>query len=75
MVPFSFLALGLAFWKRSLIMGLGVILLMATGKIAWSIYNAGAAAHSIVFPAVAGLAFCLFLIYFGFKKLAKKSST
>lgn len=36
-VPISLFALGLAFWKRSLLMGLGVVILMATGKVIWSI--------------------------------------
>ncbi|UWX56338.1 hypothetical protein NYZ99_09120 [Maribacter litopenaei] len=41
-IPISFIALGLAFWKRSLIMGIGVVVLMATGKMVRSIQNAGA---------------------------------
>lgn len=71
-VPFSFIALGLAFWKRSLYIGLGVIVLMATGKIIWSIQNAGEAGKSIVIPAIVGLVLCIGLILFGFKKLEKK---
>jgi len=39
-IPVSFIALGLAFWKRSIFMGLGVVILMATGKIVWTIQNA-----------------------------------
>lgn len=65
-VPISFIALGLAFWKRSLWMGLGVVVLMATGKIIWSIQNAGEAGNSIIIPAVAGLLFCCGLIFCGF---------
>lgn len=71
-VPISFFALGLAFWKRSLFMGLGVVVLMATGKIIWSIQNAGQAGKSIIIPALLGLIICLVFIYFGFKKLEKK---
>lgn len=74
-VPVSFIALGLAFWKRSLIMGLGVVVLMATGKIIWSIYNAGEAGKSIIVPALVGLLLCVSLIYYGFKKLEKKKTT
>ncbi len=70
-VPVSFFALGLAFWKRSLLMGLGVIVLMATGKIVWSIYNAGEAGKSILVPAIIGLVFCVLLIYYGFRRLEK----
>ncbi|MCV9388571.1 hypothetical protein [Reichenbachiella ulvae] len=71
-IPISFIALGLAFWKRSLVMGLGVIVLMATGKIVWSIQNAGESGKSILIPAILGLLICSGLIYYGFKKLEKK---
>ncbi len=72
-VPLSFFALGLAFWKRSLLMGLGVVVLMATGKIIWSIQNAGEAGKSILVPAVVGLFVCTGLIYFGFRRLEKNN--
>lgn len=71
-IPISFIVLGLAFWKRSLLMALGVIVLMATGKIIWSIYNTGEAGKSIIIPAVIGLLLCCGLIFYGFKKLDKK---
>lgn len=71
-VPVSFVALGLAFWKRSLWMGLGVVVLMATGKIIWSIYNAGESGKSILVPAIIGLGLCVALIYFGYRRLEKR---
>lgn len=71
-IPLSFFALGLSFWKRSLLMGLGVVALMATGKIVWSIQNAGESGKSIIIPAVVGLAICIGLIFYGFKRLEKK---
>ncbi len=74
-VPASFIALGLAFWKRSLFIGLGVVALMATGKVVWSIQNAGDAGKSILIPAIVGLLLCGGLIFFGFKRLEKKKST
>lgn len=74
-VPFSFFALGLAFWKRSLIMGLAVVVLMATGKIVWSIANAGEAGKSIVVPAMVGLIICIGLLIYGFKRLEKRNSS
>ncbi len=74
-VPLSFAALGLAFWKRSLLMGLGVVVLMATGKIAWSVQNAGEAGKSILLPAVIGLVLCLALIILGFKRLEKSNTS
>ncbi len=70
-VPVSFIALGIAFWKRSLIIGLGVVVLMATGKIVWSIQNAGESGKSILIPAILGLLICIGLIYYGFRKLER----
>jgi len=70
-VPVSFFALGIAFWKRSLIIGLGVVVLMATGKIVWSIQNAGESGKSIIIPAILGLLICIGLIYYGFRKLER----
>ena len=63
---------GLASWKRSIWMGLGVVVLMATGKIVWSIQNAGESDRSIVAPALIGLFICAGLINFGFKRLERK---
>jgi hypothetical protein len=51
---------------------LGVVALMATGKILWSIYNAGESGKSIIIPAIVGLIICIGLIYFGFKRIEKK---
>ncbi|MBS1748697.1 MAG: hypothetical protein JST63_02210 [Bacteroidetes bacterium] len=73
-VPVSFIVLGLAFWKRSLLMGLSVVVLMATGKIVWSIYNAGEAGKAILIPAIIGLILCVILIYYGFKRLEKNKN-
>jgi hypothetical protein len=74
-VPISFFLLGLACWKRSIFMGLGVITLMATGKIIWSIQNAGESGKSIIIPAILGLIICSGLIFYGFKRLEKKKNT
>ncbi|HLT06460.1 MAG TPA: hypothetical protein VK014_02980 [Cyclobacteriaceae bacterium] len=74
-VPLSFLALGLAFWKRSLWIGLAVVVLMATGKIIWSVQHAGEAGKSILTPAVVGLGICIVLIYYGFKRLERKRTS
>jgi hypothetical protein len=71
-VPASFTVLGLAFWKRSLWMGLGVIVLMATGKIIWSIQNAGESGKSIIVPAIIGLLICSGFIVYGWMHLKKK---
>ncbi|MBW8199761.1 hypothetical protein [Flagellimonas abyssi] len=71
-IPISFIALGLAFWKRSVIMGIAVVVLMATGKMVWSIQNAGESGKSILIPAILGLLICCGLIFYGFKRLEKK---
>ncbi|WP_417372217.1 hypothetical protein [Gelidibacter japonicus] len=71
-IPISFIALGLAFWKRSVIMGIAVVVLMATGKMVWSIQNAGESGKSILIPAILGLFICCGLIFYGFKRLEKK---
>jgi len=78
-VPLSFFALGLAFWKHSLSLGLVVIVLIALGKMAWSVGYAGDSGKSIIVPAIVGLSACLGFIYLGFKilksdKTAKKQS-
>jgi hypothetical protein len=70
-VPMSFAILALAFWQRSLWIGLTVVILMATGKIFWSIFNTGELGKSIIIPAVIGLVICFGLICFGFKRLEK----
>ncbi|WP_226670358.1 hypothetical protein [Metabacillus litoralis] len=71
LVPISFLLLGLGFWKRNLWIGLSVIIMMAFGKMMWSIFSAGESGKSIMIPAIVGLLLCVFFIYWGFKKLEK----
>ncbi|PZX46507.1 hypothetical protein [Algoriphagus chordae] len=71
-IPISLIALGLAFWKRSVIIGIAVVVLMATGKMVWSIQNAGESGKSILTPAMLGLLICCGLIFYGFRRLEKK---
>ncbi|MDZ5472820.1 hypothetical protein SM124_13895 [Bacillus sp. 31A1R] len=73
LVPFSLTALALAFWKRNLWIGLTVLVLIAVGKMTWSVTSAGDAGKSIFIPALVGLFLCIFLIYWGFKKAQKKN--
>jgi hypothetical protein len=70
-VPVSFAVLGFAFWKRSMWIGLAIVVLMATGKVVWSIQHAGESGKSIVIPAVFGLLICFGLIVYGFNRLEK----
>lgn len=72
-IPISFIALGYAFWKRSLFIGIGIVILMSIGKIVWSIQNAGESGKSILIPAIIGLVICCGLMYFSFKKLENKN--
>lgn len=72
-IPISFFLLGLAFWKRSLLLGISVLIMMATGKMIWSVQNAGESGKSIFVPAIVGLTLCIVILYFGFKRLEKKN--
>lgn len=71
-VPVSFFLLGLACWKRSLLIGIGVLVLMATGKVIWSIQNAGEAGMAVILPAVVGLLICSGLIFYSYKRRKRK---
>lgn len=71
-IPISLFSLGMAFWKRSLFIGIGVVILIATGKIIWSIQNAGESGKSILIPAIIGLIICCGVMFYGFKKLENK---
>jgi hypothetical protein len=72
LVPVSFILLSLAFWKRSLVFGLAVLVLMTAGKIIWAVTGAGNAGASIIVPAVVGLLLCCLLVFVGFKKLNRR---
>lgn len=74
-IPISLVALAFSFWKKSLFIGMSVVAFMATGKIIWSIQNAGESGKSILIPAIIGLVICSGLIYFGFKKLEEKQQS
>ena len=54
MIPISLVILCLSFWKRSWLLGILVVVLMAFGKIIWSVIYAGSTAKSIIFPAIFG---------------------
>lgn len=72
LVPVSLYALGAAFWKRSLSIGLSVITLIAVAKMIWSVAFGGQSGKSIFVPAIVGLIVCIVLIYRGFKRLEKR---
>ena len=58
LVPVSFTALALAFWRRSLLYGLVVIDSMVLVKIAWSFYYGGESGLALLPPALVGLIAC-----------------
>jgi hypothetical protein len=75
MVPLSFILLGAAFWKRNLLMGLAVIVLIAVAKMIWGVVFGGESGTSIFAPALIGLLICAVLIYLGFKKPWQKEKS
>lgn len=74
LVPISFFLLGFAFWKRSLLLGILILVIIAIVKILWSLVNAGNSAMSIIIPAITGLILCIAIIYFFWKKEHKDYS-
>jgi hypothetical protein len=74
-VPISFAALAVAFWKRSLVWGLVVINAMVLVKIVWSFYFGEEAGGLTLLPsALAGLAICDAVILYVVHRMRKGSS-
>jgi hypothetical protein len=74
-VPGSFAALGLAFWKRSLVWGLAVINGAVLIKIGWTFaFGTEAGAMSHLPAAVLGLAFCDVVTLYVVRRMRKRSS-
>jgi hypothetical protein len=74
-VPGSFVALGLAFWKRSLVWGLAVINGAVLCKIGWTfVFGTETGAMSHLPAAVLGLAFCDAVILYVVRRMRKRSS-
>ena len=74
-LPISFAALALAFWKRSLVWGLAVINAMVLVKIVWSFYFGDESGGLTLLPsAVAGLLVCDAVILYVLRRMRKGSS-
>jgi hypothetical protein len=74
-VPVSFGALAVAFWKRSLVWGLAVINAMVLVKIVWSFYFGDESGGLTLLPsAVVGLAVCDAVILYVVRRMRKRSS-
>ena len=75
LVPISFAALGVAFWKRSLVWGLAVINAMVLVKVAWSFYFGDESGGLILLPsALVGLAICDAVILYVVRRMRRGSS-
>lgn len=72
LIPISLTFLGMALWKRSLWLGISVLVFIAIAKILWSLAFGGASGISVIIPAIIGLVICIGLIYIGFRKLEKR---
>ena len=72
LVPVSLAALAAAFWKRSLYLGIAVLVLIAVAKVLWSAAFGGASGRAVLAPAAAGLAVCVALVLLAVRRLRKK---
>lgn len=73
LVPTLLTALCMAFWKRSILMGISVLVIIALAKMTWSVVFGGESGKSIFAPALIGLGVCIVLVYFGFRRLEKRN--
>jgi hypothetical protein len=75
LIPLTFAALGLAFWKRSLVWGLAVVNAAILFKIAWTfLFSTQAGALSHLPAAVLGLVVCDALILYVIYRMRARSS-
>lgn len=72
LVPVSMTALSIAFWKRSLWMGIAVLVFIAVAKMLWSVMFGGESGQAVILPASIGLVVCIALITIGFVRMNKK---
>jgi hypothetical protein len=74
-VPISFAALAVAFWRRSLVWGLAVINAMVLVKLVWSFYFGDTSGGLTLLPsAVVGLAVCDAVILYLVRRSRRASS-
>jgi len=74
-VPATFAALGLAFWKRSLVYGLAVINAAVLIKVGWTfVFGTEAGAMSHLPAALLGLAVCNVLVVYVMRRLRARPS-
>lgn len=71
LVPLTLYFLCLAFWKRSIKMGIIMLILIAVLKTGWSVLEGGEAGTSVIIPAMVGLGICVGVVYIVMKKRKK----
>ncbi len=74
LVPLTLAALAAALWRRNLLLGLSVLVLIAVMKVTWSVLEAGEAGLAVIAPAVGGLLACVVLIWFGVRRAGRRAS-
>jgi hypothetical protein len=72
LIPVSLAALAYAFWRRSLWMGVAVLVVIAVAKTLWSFAFGGASGASVVAPALIGLFLCIGVVWLGVRKAGKR---
>lgn len=72
LVPISLSGLVLAFWKRSLWLGIGVIVFIAAAKMLWSVAFGGESGRTVLAPAIIALVVCVVVVWFGFRRLHRR---
>jgi len=76
LVPLSFAALAVAFWRRSLVWGLAVINAMVLVKVVWSFYFGDTSGGLTLLPsAIVGLAVCDAVILYLVRRMRRGSSS
>lgn len=73
LVPVSMSVLALAFWKRSLWLGIAVLVFIAAAKMLWSVAFGGDSGRAVIVPAIMALVVCIVLVWFGFHRLQKRN--
>jgi hypothetical protein len=74
LVPLTLAALAAALWRRNLLLGLSVLVLIAVMKVTWSVLEAVEAGLAVIAPAVGGLLACVVLIWFGVRRARRRAS-
>lgn len=71
LVPLSMYLLGLAFWKRNVKYGIGIIVTIAVAKTLWSVIEGGKSGQAVIMPAVIGLIISIGAITYSMKRAKK----